>query len=121
MKVLIATDGSRFAQAALDSVAEREWADDTQFLVLHVVQPLPATYIGLSHSFGDVSAMVHEAGRTFGEQMVSKAVAQLTDTCGTNIAGLVTAGNFQPMTAPAGLVHGTKPRSPANTFSSASE
>jgi nucleotide-binding universal stress UspA family protein len=95
MKVLIATDGSRFAQAALDSVAEREWADDTQFLILHVVQPLPATYIGLSHSFGDVSAMVHEAGRTFGEQMVSKAVAQLTETCGTNIAGLVTAGSIE--------------------------
>lgn len=96
MKVLIATDGSPYAQAALDSVAEREWAEGTQFLILHVVQPLPPTYIGLSYSYGDVSALVHEAGRTHGEQVVSRAVAQLTEKLNKkDVAGLVTAGPIE--------------------------
>lgn len=40
MKILIASDGSKYSQAALDSVCSRTWPMDTEFLVLGVAEPL---------------------------------------------------------------------------------
>ncbi|MBX9725235.1 MAG: universal stress protein [Candidatus Obscuribacterales bacterium] len=40
MRVLIAMDGSKFSQSALDSVKRRTWPDGSEFLLYSVVEPL---------------------------------------------------------------------------------
>ncbi|MBX3149637.1 universal stress protein [Candidatus Obscuribacterales bacterium] len=42
MKTLVAIDGSECSMRALEYVASRDWNDDDQFMVLNVVEPLPA-------------------------------------------------------------------------------
>lgn len=40
MRVLIAMDGSKFSQSALDSVKSRTWPEGSEFLLYSVVEPL---------------------------------------------------------------------------------
>jgi nucleotide-binding universal stress UspA family protein len=42
MKVLIAVDGSECSSRAIDFVAERQWQNDDQFMVISVVETIPA-------------------------------------------------------------------------------
>ncbi|MDZ4837151.1 MAG: universal stress protein [Candidatus Melainabacteria bacterium] len=42
MKVLIAVDGSDCSNRAIESVAGRLWQEDDQFIVISVVEPIPA-------------------------------------------------------------------------------
>lgn len=44
MKVLIAVDGSECSSLAVDAVKERHWPDDTEFLVITVVEPISCDY-----------------------------------------------------------------------------
>ncbi len=39
MKILIATDGSRYSEAATDSITRQQWSDNTEFKVLSVADP----------------------------------------------------------------------------------
>lgn len=74
MKVLIATDGSDFAQAALESVSGRPWTEDTSFMVLHVVQPFAPAYVGFNLGYAEALAIIDDAGRESGQKIVSDAV-----------------------------------------------
>lgn len=40
MKVIIATDGSKYSQAAVESLCSRQWPSESHFLVLSVAEPL---------------------------------------------------------------------------------
>jgi nucleotide-binding universal stress UspA family protein len=42
MKILVAIDGSECSKAAIDFIVARPWASDDTFLLLHVVEPIPA-------------------------------------------------------------------------------
>jgi len=42
MKILIALDGSECSKAAIDFVLARPWLPDDSFLIVHVVEPIPA-------------------------------------------------------------------------------
>jgi nucleotide-binding universal stress UspA family protein len=42
MKTLVAIDGSECSMRALEYIASRNWNDEDQFMVLNVVEPLPA-------------------------------------------------------------------------------
>ncbi len=74
MKILIATDGSEYSQAALESVAERPWPADTSIVVLHVVQTLAPQYIGFNYGYAEALATVDEAGRKEGRKILDDAV-----------------------------------------------
>lgn len=42
MRVLVASDGSKYSSAAVDSVCSRNWPKDSQFMVISVAEPLIA-------------------------------------------------------------------------------
>jgi len=44
MKTLVAIDGSECSMRALEYVASRHWEDTDQFMVLSVVEPIPADF-----------------------------------------------------------------------------
>lgn len=74
MKVLIATDGSDYSQAALEAVTERPWPPDTSFMVLHVVQTLTPAYIGFNYGYAEAMATVDDVGRKEGQKMLDATV-----------------------------------------------
>jgi nucleotide-binding universal stress UspA family protein len=41
MKILVATDGSKFGEAAVEEVARRPWPAGSEVLVVYVVEPTP--------------------------------------------------------------------------------
>lgn len=69
MRVLIPTDGSEFSEAAVNSVAKREWSDGTEIKVLCVLEPLsclidPALIMYESKMLEEVEALQIECSRT---------------------------------------------------------
>ncbi|MBU6454467.1 MAG: universal stress protein, partial [Cyanobacteria bacterium REEB67] len=42
MNILIALDGSECSKAAVDFVLSRPWRPDDTFVIVHVVEPMPA-------------------------------------------------------------------------------
>lgn len=77
MKVLFATDGSEYAQAALDSILARPWPDRTTILVLHVVQVLSPVYNSYYCGYMEALTVVDEAGKQLGQNIVQKTVSQM--------------------------------------------
>lgn len=51
MKVIVAIDDSDFSSAALESVAFRSWSQDTEFLVISVVEPDVPAYANWHTSY----------------------------------------------------------------------
>lgn len=63
MKVLLATDGSTNAEAALEIVLYRPWSAGTEIRVLSVVEPLPAV-LGAAfnlYGFGNTAMQAHKS------------------------------------------------------------
>lgn len=58
MKILIAVDGSKCSNHAISSVSDRLWHDGTEFLVVHVIEPVSPEYASLyvtySTAYGQV-------------------------------------------------------------------
>lgn len=48
MRVLLAIDGSECSKAAVEYVKERPWHKDDEFLLVHVVEPIPVD-IGIAY------------------------------------------------------------------------
>jgi nucleotide-binding universal stress UspA family protein len=77
MKVLIAIDGSPFSQAILESVASRPWPANTEFKVLHVVEP-PSLLMGREMGAYDPEfEAVWKALREQAKEIVAKGAAKL--------------------------------------------
>lgn len=77
MKVLIAIDGSPFSQATLESVASRPWPANTEFKVLHVVEP-PSLLMGREMGAYDPEfEAVWKALREQAKEIVAKGAAKL--------------------------------------------
>jgi nucleotide-binding universal stress UspA family protein len=93
MKVLFATDGSEFAQAALESLASRPWADDTSFLVLNVVQAIEPSYMGFNYGYTDAILLVDESSKKAAKKLVDETVAEMKAKLpGKDIKGMVVQG-----------------------------
>lgn len=92
MKVLIATDGSVYAQAALESIIERRWSADSAFLVLHVVESLEHNfYDKLPGSIDDPSATRHALANNMVQQTVTLLKHGLSDK---PVSGVVRTGSI---------------------------
>jgi nucleotide-binding universal stress UspA family protein len=77
MKVLVAVDGSRFSQAALESVVARPWPANIEFKVLHVVEP-PSLLMGREMAAYDPEfEAVWKALREQAKDIVEKGAAKL--------------------------------------------
>ena len=77
MKVLIAIDGSPFSQATLESVTSRPWPANTEFKVLHVVEP-PSLLMGREMGAYDPEfEAVWKALREQAKEIVAKGAGKL--------------------------------------------
>lgn len=93
MKILFATDGSEFAQAALESITSRSWQSDTSFLVLNVVPVIEPAYMGFNYGYTEAIMTVDEASKKAGEKLVADTVAQMKDKLpGKDIKGMALQG-----------------------------
>lgn len=96
MKVLVAVDESKFAKAAVESIAERPWQPDTEFLVLSVV---PAMVPATADWHGPyVTSILDAQGaiRELHEKVVNEHVAFLKDKmAGVAVIGKVLEGSVR--------------------------
>jgi nucleotide-binding universal stress UspA family protein len=104
LKVLIAIDGSPFAQAAIDSVAARLWPPDAVFMVLHVVPELAPSYFAFNYGYVEALARVHDAGRATGKKIVDDAVEALS----SKLPDAEITGSLCDGTAARGIVEAAK-------------
>lgn len=77
MKVLLAVDGSRFSDAAIDAVAERAWPQGTIIRILSAFEmPLPATAEGWTLPTTYLEG-IEQAGRRNCEKILENAREKL--------------------------------------------
>lgn len=85
MKVLLAVDGSRFSDAAIDIVGERTWPQGTTVRILSAFEmPLPATPEGWTLP-STYMEEIEEAGRKNTDRILEAARERLVSKGGTNI------------------------------------
>lgn len=84
MKVLLSIDDSPHSKFALNSILERPWPDNTQFLVLTVVEPYHPDYAGWDP--GAISDAYVFAEKITGSatKLASSACEQLAEKFGKN-------------------------------------
>jgi nucleotide-binding universal stress UspA family protein len=80
MKVLIATDGSSYSDAAVRTAAERPWPPGSEFRILSVIERPAITYVAggeyeLDINYEQISADVRRSL----EPMIAGAATQLSD------------------------------------------
>lgn len=83
MKVLLAIDDSKYSQTAIDSVLQRPWPENSEFLVYTVLEPFHPDYAGWDPgAIPDAYAFENEQ-RTAASQLVSEASQELTARFGS--------------------------------------
>lgn len=79
MKVLFATDGSIYSEAALNSIISRPWSEDTEFLVVHVVQAIVCTYMGFNYGYAEALAELDDREKRVSQKIVDQTVSILKE------------------------------------------
>ncbi len=79
MRVLIATDGSECSQEALKSVAKRLWHEQTEFLVVHVIEPVAAEYAGMYMTYTPMFGQVMTDRFKDAETLLAKQIKYLKE------------------------------------------
>ncbi len=81
MKILLAIDGSKCSEAAVETLMRQYKPEDTEVLILHVVESaklMPVTYgFGTGPVFVQNYAAIAQEWRSQGEALVSDAARQL--------------------------------------------
>ncbi len=77
MKILLAIDGSKFSQSAIDAVMSHSPTNGTEVRVLHVIEPIPVYTETQGWGFGFEPANLIEEERAQGEGLVARAAHQL--------------------------------------------
>ena len=96
MKVMIAVDGSDCSTVALESVAERAWAEGTEFLVFSVVEPLKPDYAFWHTAYVPLLEETQAEIRQAAQEMVDKNVEFLkTSFPGYPVDGQVVEGGIR--------------------------
>jgi nucleotide-binding universal stress UspA family protein len=83
MKVLVAIDGTEFSYVALKSVTQRDWPENTEFMLLAVVEP----------TYDESGSLLAQEERKHHQNLVDKTIAELRRKVpGHLVTGLVTEG-----------------------------
>lgn len=96
MKVLIAADESEFSRSALNSVLERPWPAQTEFLILSVVPYIPPAYgdwqLGYAHSAREAQSALNTLHLDTVSEYESRLRQTFTDS---KIEGKVVTGSIR--------------------------
>lgn len=76
MNVLIAVDDKEFADCIADFVTSREWPPHTNFVILHVIEPLQPIVTTLPEP---VAQMIAEDRQRYGAEVVRSVVMKIVD------------------------------------------
>lgn len=79
MKILLAIDGSKFSEWAVQAVMAQTKPNHADVRVLHVVEPIPEYADGLAWGYGLQSAGVLEEESEQAQGLVAKAARELRD------------------------------------------
>jgi nucleotide-binding universal stress UspA family protein len=93
MNILLAIDDSQHSQAALDSILNRPWPDNSQFRVISVVEPFHPEYAGWHTSYVPVALEAQQEIVQSARSVVETATKSLGDKFGQdNVQGEVLEG-----------------------------
>ena len=92
MNILLAIDGSKFSQSAIQAVMAQANPKDSALRVVHVVEPIPEYADSLSWGYGLQSTEVLQEEREQGQGLVARAAQQLRDA-GFEVATTVEVGD----------------------------
>jgi nucleotide-binding universal stress UspA family protein len=79
MKILLAIDGSKFSQAAMQAVLTQTKPNQTELRIVHVIEPIPEYADSLSWGYGLQSAEVLQEEREQAQGLVARAAQELRD------------------------------------------
>jgi nucleotide-binding universal stress UspA family protein len=92
MRILLPIDESQFSEAAVQSVAARPWAPDTEIRVLHVVEP-PSLLLGREMTAHDPEfEAAWKALREQSKALIAKATEKLRSS-GVNVSPALVEGD----------------------------
>jgi|HubBroStandDraft_6_1064221.scaffolds.fasta_scaffold1176349_1 nucleotide-binding universal stress UspA family protein len=92
MKILLAIDGSKFSESALQAVMAQAKPNQTDVRILHVIEPIPQYADGLSWGYGLQSPNVLQEEREQAQALVEKAAGELRDA-GFQVETVVEVGD----------------------------
>lgn len=93
IRIVIGFDSSRGAMAAVDSVASRNWPDDTEVCLLSVTDPITPTAIGrFVPPIAETMEEINEAERAWLQQLADAAIEKLK-SAGCSVTFDIRAGN----------------------------
>ena len=93
IRIVIGFDSSRGAMAAVDSVAARNWPDETEVCLLSVTDPITPTAIGrFVPPIADTMEEINEAERVWLQQLADAAIEKLK-SAGCSVTFDIRAGN----------------------------
>ena len=97
MKLLLATDGSKYSEVAVHSVAERPWPKGTKIKLVSVIVP-PEIVMDPSYGMAGVSEEMHRAEGIKKEwaQEALNTAGKLLSSAGLKSAGVVLTGDAKP-------------------------
>ncbi len=81
MKIVLAIDGSKFSEAAVQTVIEQARPQDTEVQVLHVVEPPTLLVAREMGGYDQALDAMWEAERKEAEALVTKIAARLRPKC----------------------------------------
>ena len=73
MKILLAIDGSKFAQVAIEALIRQATPQGTEVRVLHVIEPIPIYPDGQAWGYGPEASQVLKEQRNEAEELVARA------------------------------------------------
>ena len=86
MKIMLATDGSKYSEAAVRSVAERPWPELTEFKLISVISP-PELFIDRLYSMAEMVGPAEEIKQVWAQEALNTAGEILSS------AGLTSTGD----------------------------
>ncbi|MCS6886223.1 MAG: universal stress protein [Acidobacteriota bacterium] len=88
MRILIATDGSKYSEAALEAVLKRPWPQESLFRVVSVAE-IPA----LSYVTGEESVLDYDFStlKSYHQKIIDEAVAKIR-AVGKQVSGILRDG-----------------------------
>jgi universal stress protein A len=79
MKILLAIDGSKFSEWAVQAVVAQTKPNHADVRILHVIEPIPQYADGLSWGYGLQAGNVLEEEREQAQGLLAKAARELRD------------------------------------------
>jgi nucleotide-binding universal stress UspA family protein len=90
-KILLATDGSKYSEAAVRSVAERPWAQHTKIRLVSVIDPAELPIDPL-YGMGELAGRARDIKKEQAQEALN-AAAKILDSAGLNPVGVVLTGD----------------------------